>query len=163
MDWKEKLAAMFGLAAEASDEEILAAIEAAVKKAADNTATMAAEQRKDAAGEIAALTAKVNDLTTQIATMAATGHHDKAVQEIDAAIEAGKPIKPQRDTWIALYAADPEKTKAALDAIPSINGKAIEGGDEEDKVTLSADEAHIVKLMGLDKDKFLAARQDGKE
>lgn len=172
MDWKEKLAVLLGLKPETSDEDILAALEKALKT--PETVAMSAEPGTPAAeqatalaaanAEIATLKGTVGDLKTEIATLAATGHHDKAVQAIDDAIKAGKPIKPQRDTWIGLYAADPEKTAAALEAMPVLNGDAIDGGDEDaSKVTLSAEEAEVAKMMGLSRDKFLAARQEDEE
>ena len=166
MNWKEKLCALLGLPAEASDEEIGAALEKAVNKE-PGTATMSAEQGDTIAtltAQVAALTGQVTDLKTESATFAANALRAEATTAIDAAIGEGKPIKPQRDTWIALFAADPEKTKAALAAMPSINGDPFQGDDEKDrKALLSANEAKIAALMGVSTEAFTAARQAEQE
>lgn len=161
MNWKEELAALVGLGADASDEDVLAAVKKSMVKP-EEVETMAA-QKVDAEKKIASLTETVNGLKTELATLSANSHLKAAEQAVDAAIAAGKPIKPQRATWVELFAADPDKAQAALDNLPSINGEPIEGDDGEKKAKLSAEEAEAVKLTGITEEDYLAARQDEKE
>ena len=162
MNWKEKLAALVGLGADASDEDVLAAVEKAMAKP-DDTASMAA-LKAQADEQIAVLSAKVDDLKGQLLTMSAEDQRKEATRLVDAAISEGKPIKARREDWIELFASSPDKAKALLEAMPSINGEPVKGDDGEQKsAALSAEEAHVTKLLGLDKDKFLAARRNEEE
>lgn len=175
MDLRTKLIELLGLPAEASDEDIIAACDAAASADTGGSASMSAEQPGgEPAGQalematlsatVASLKSKVSELETTAATNAAESLRTEAMSAVDAAITDGKPIKPQRDNWIALFVADPDKTKAALAAMPSINGDPIQGDDEKAaKATLSADETKIAKLMGVSTEAFTAARQAEQE
>ena len=175
MDFKAKLIELLGLTAEASDEDILAALKTAADADPGGSASMSAQLTEggEPAGHalelitlsatVAALKSKVSELETTAATNSANALRAEAMSAVDAAITEGKPIKPQRETWISLFVSDPDKTKAALAAMPSINGPAIEGDDEKGgKAQLSADETKAVELMGLKVEDFIAARDEGK-
>lgn len=169
MDWRAKMIEALGLAATATDDELTAALSAqAAANAAQNgggqngggQAAMSAEVVNELRAQLAAVTAQVTTLKLESATAQAATLTAEATRVVDAAITEGKPIKPQRDTWIQMMAADPERTKAALAAIPSINGAPITGEDGQKQATLSAEEQAVVKMMGLTTEAYLAAKSD---
>jgi phage I-like protein len=177
MDWKKQLASLLGMEADASDDAVMAAVKklateektetAAIAKAAGldegldaNGIVLALAARQAQATDVEALRGTVSDLKIEIASLKAVNSKSDAERLVDAEILAGKPIKAQRDTWIQLMAADPEKTKVALAALPSIKGDLLDkdkkagGGDGLDE-----SETNICQLMGIDPEKFAAARK----
>lgn len=167
MDWRAKMIEALGLAATATDDELTAALAAWDSHAAQNgggqnggQAAMSAEVVNELRAQLAAVTAQVTTLKLESATAQAAALTAEATRIVDAAITEGKPIKPARDNWIQMMAADPERTKAALAAIPSINGAPITGEDGQKQATLSAEEQAVVKMMGLTTEAYLAAKSD---
>lgn len=159
MDWRAKMIEMLGLAETASDDELMAALRARLA-GGEGQAAMSADVANELRAQLAAVTAQVTTLKLESATAQAAALTAEATRIVDAAITDGKPIKPQRDTWIQMMAADPERTKAALAAIPSINGAPITGEDGQKQATLSAEEQAVVKMMGLTTEAYLAAKSD---
>lgn len=159
MDWRAKMIEMLGLAATASDDELMAALRARLASG-DGQAAMSADVANELRAQLAAVTAQVTTLKLDAATAQAAALTAEATRIVDAAITEGKPIKPARDNWIQMMAADPERTKAALAAIPSINGAPITGEDGQKQAALSADEQAVVKMMGLTAEAYLAAKSD---
>lgn len=152
MDWKKELAALLGMKADASDEEVMAAAKRA----------MAAEKKETAAqesAELVALRGELNDLKVSLAASQAASTLAEATRLVDAEIAAGKPIKPQRDVWIELMAADPAKAKAALAALPSIKGDPLVREEDKGSGGLTAQEREICSLTGVSEEAFLAARK----
>lgn len=180
MDWKKQLASLLGLESDASDDVVMAAVKkvakfateekketAAIAKAAGldegldaNGIVLALAARQAQATDVEALRGTVSDLTIEIASLKAVNSKSDAERLVDAEILAGKPIKAQRDTWIQLMAADPEKTTSALAALPSIKGEPLDKGNKAGGGDgLDANETNICQLMGIDPEKFAAARK----
>jgi phage I-like protein len=180
MDWKKELASLLGLESDASDDAVLAAVKKVAKFASDEKKETAAiakaaglDETLDADGLVKALASRqaqatdveglrstVSDLTIEIATLKAHGSKTEAERLVDAEILAGKPIKAERDTWINLMAFAPDKTKAALAALPSIKGDTL---DKDKKAGggngLDESETAICQLLGLAPEEFVAARK----
>ncbi|TVR12152.1 MAG: hypothetical protein EA385_00110 [Salinarimonadaceae bacterium] len=179
MDWKKELAALLGMKADASDEDVMAAVKRTAKAAADEKATAARiakaaglDEALDADGLVTALASRqaqstdvdklrgtVSDLTIEIASLKAVGSKAEAERVVDAEIVAGKPIKAQRDVWVQLMASDPDKAKAALAALPSIKGDALVREQDKGSGGLTAEERKVCALVGVSEEKFLASRQ----
>lgn len=159
MDWRAKMIEMLGLAETASDDELMAALRARLA-GGEGQAAMSADVANELRAQLAAVTAQVTTLKLESATAQAAALTAEATRIVDAAITEGKPIKPARDNWIQMMAADPERTKAALAAIPSINGAPITGEDGQKQAALSADEQAVVKMLGLTTEAYLAAKSD---
>lgn len=122
------------------------------------------QTRQAAAGEAGRLGAQVQTLSTELATLRATGAKDKAIAFVDAAIKAGKPIVPLRDRYIEMHAANAADTEALINALPSINGGGVvlnatnlAGGDGGAEPT--ATEKMVAEKMGLDPKKVAAERK----
>jgi phage I-like protein len=180
MDWKTQLASLLGLASDAGDDAVMAAVKklaadekketAAIAKAAGldesldaNGIVLALASRQAQATDVEALRGTVSDLKIELASLKAVGTKAEAESLVDAEIKAGKPIKAQRDTWVQLMSADPEKTKAALAGIPSIKGDPLDKDKDKNAggTGLDEGETQICQLMGLDPEKFVAARKAG--
>ncbi len=133
---KSKLALSLGLAADASEEEINAAIAAlktsgeaaaadlaTVAQAAGLAATApagdivtAVQAAQSGGGKDEAVVALQSELNTLKASIA----QDKAVEAVDAAIEAGKITPAARDTFISLHASNPAQFDAVVGAMPVV-------------------------------------------
>jgi phage I-like protein len=170
MDFIVKLRAALGLAEDADEAAILAAVEAAVaakgaapammarlaaaaglKADADEPALTAALQaHAGAADTVKALQTQLDSLTADIAK-------ERAVAAVDAAIAAGKPLSPRRDAWIARHVADPAGTKADIAALPSINDGGIVVPPAPGKGGLDADQKALCAHLGITEDAFKTA------
>lgn len=102
---KERLKSLLGLAADATDAQIEAAVEAA-KASADTVEAMQAQMETARAGQVEAL--------------------------ITDAILGKKITADQKDTWTKLATADFDGTKAALDALPGIQKPTVQPGAQGD-------------------------------
>lgn len=90
---REELIASLGLDADATDEQIKAAIAANKKAADDAKAAKDAEKGKE---------------------------QKNAEKAINAAIASKKLAAPQFDAWVKMYLADPEATAEAIEALPEL-------------------------------------------
>lgn len=177
------LRAALGLAEDADEAAILAAAEtsrtavaahaqqlaaigaaAGVEGADPATAEtiVAALQARGAEGDAAALRREVVALQAQLTTLRQDAALARATEVVDAAIRAGKPLTPKlREIFIARHAKDPKGTEAELAELPSLHAGGI--GDrkpaEQASDGLTADERHVVALMGLDPEAFKKAAQ----
>lgn len=170
MDFMAKIRKALGLADDASEDAILAAVTAAAgaqsAHAADLKTIAAAAglagdpdaaklvthlQARSAEGDPKKLAATVVELQAQLTTLQTDRARELAERAIDAAIADGKPVKPLRDHFIQRHQKDPAGVQKELDALPSLHGgglkprKEVEGG-----ATIDADEAEVISAMGLD-------------
>jgi hypothetical protein len=173
-----------GLAAAADEAAILTAVTSnatavtrhtaeieAIRAAADLPAALTPQgiavelqTRRTAAGDATQLATKVQQLSTELATLRSTGAKERATAFVDNAIKAHKPIVPLRDRYVEMHAADPASTEALINALPSINdggvvlasaNNAPGAGDDEP----TANEKTIAEKMGLDPKKLVAQRK----
>ncbi|MCH8475951.1 MAG: phage protease [Opitutales bacterium] len=184
MDLKKSLASLFGMDDDADDKDIMSAVEEAVKASKENkeaasrvakavgldagvsvdtlVTTLAARQAQ--ASDVETLRNEVADLKIELASSKASTTKVEAERVVDAAIAEGKPIKAQRATWIELMSSDPDKTKVALAAIPSIKGEALGKSGEPKKADgLDDVEKQVCAMMGVTPEQFIAARAGGIE
>lgn len=118
---------MLKLAAEASTEEVQAAIEGLVKLAADNAETVVL---KDA--EIVTLTASAADFKAKFEAGVKLAEEAKIVQLVGQAISDRKIVEGQKENFIKLANADFESTKSLLDGmVPSPTVLSQLKGDEK--------------------------------
>lgn len=149
MNWMEKLVEMLGLSAEATEEEVTAALQKALAKTegeadlhsgladvakalkldegADLETVLNAIEAKPAESDLTALQGEVTKLTTQLNTVQADRARDKATTFVDDAIKAGRAgLKPRRDAYIDRHMKDPEGTEADIAAMPILTGRAMD-------------------------------------
>jgi len=174
-----KLRAALGLADDADEAAIIAAAEAGRTAASTHAqqlgriavaAGAAANAAPDAiitalqsrgAGAEAELRQTIVALQSQVTTLETAGKVSRATQVVDAAIAAGKPIKPLRDHYITRHCADAAAVEAELEKLPSLHAGGI--GDRQPGAAgadgLTADERKVIALMGVDAEAFKKARQ----
>jgi phage I-like protein len=185
MDLKA-LRTVLGLPETADEAAILAAITANATAVTRHTAHMTAiataaglapnlaaegivtelQTRLAAAGNATQLATQVQALSTELATLKATGAKGAATAFVDAAIRGGKPIVPLRDRYIEMHAANPADTEALINGLPNINGGGVvlntgnpAGGGAGDDEPTSTEKA-VSEKMGLDPKKMAALRKD---
>ncbi|MES2987672.1 MAG: phage protease [Pseudomonadota bacterium] len=157
MNWKLKLIELLGLASDASDEDILAALtkkvgaegEAAVAAAlqsalapisaivglpanADAAAVLAGVQARtgDASGDtlITSLQARLGAAETALETIRGSSASDKAIAFVDAAIGRGAAgLKPMRDEYVAMHMENPARAEKLIGAMPVLHGTRLVG------------------------------------
>ena len=114
-----------------------------------------------ARGTEAELRQTVVSLQSQLQTLAASAARDKAVQFVDGAIAAGKPIKPLRDHYISRHAADPKAVETEINALMSINDGGIntppKAGDSVKALT--SEQKHLCAQMGISEESYLKELQ----
>lgn len=187
MDLSARLAKALGLEEGADDDAIVAAVmkykkgdgeEAALQSrmsdigvalgcdaSAEHSVILAAAKAAKPEDEVTQLMKQVTDLSTEIETMKADTANKAAEAEVDAAIAAGKVgVKPARDTYVSLMKSDPDQTRKAIAALPTLSGQ-LTGGSVPQKdgttVALNSEEVAVAAQLGLSHEDFIAAR-DGK-
>src|SRR5690606_974155 len=184
MDFIEQLRAALGLAEDADNAAVLAAVkkahggtETAVQSAlapiaaaleldtdGDLAGAITALQAANGQGDEAAFTALQSELTsvtTQLNELQATISLQAAETFVDAAIAEGRVgVKPLRDRYIAMHQQDPAGTAELIGALPAIGGKIAQREPQQRRSSElnDADKAAIA-LMGLDPEEFKKARQ----
>ena len=156
MDWKKKLCELLGLASDADDAAIDAAIakkaeenggDAAVETAVQSALAPIAKAAGAAEGagadvvllavqglatksddRVTALQSELAGVTTQLNTLRDDAVKDKATAYVDGEIKKGRVgLKPVRDEYITMHMADPAKTAKLIEAMPVLNsGPSIE-------------------------------------
>lgn len=150
MDWKMKLCELLGLASDADDAAITAALakkmeggadEAAVQTAvqsalapiaklvgaaegADAGAVLLAVQSVAAKGDdrVVALQSELAGVTTQLNALTTATATKEATAYVDGEIRKGRVgLKPVRDEYITMHMADPAKTAKLIEAMPILN------------------------------------------
>lgn len=172
-----KLVEAAGLKAGASADELVAhlqtrvklepkldAVKTALKAAGVDFDQASAEQisahvRAGGAGD-AELRQTVISLQSQLTTLQSEGAKERATTFVDAAIAAGKPIKPLRDHYITRHQKDAAAVETEINALISIHGGAIKPPKPAEGGALEADELATCELMGLDPKLYAASKAD---
>lgn len=174
-----KVTAALGLAADARSDDIVAGV---TTRAADAGKLAAIAAHCKAAGlELEKLTPKeletqlmarsgsstetelrqtVISLQSRIDVLSADQAKEKATAFIDAAIAAGKPIKPMRDHYIARHQKDAAAVESEVNALVSIHGGGIVKLPKLADGALDAEEASVAQLMGIDPKKMAASKAE---
>lgn len=185
MDLLTKARAALGLAADATEDAVIAALGAnktqldAHAAAAKTIATAAGLAETTAPGEIATrvelhyrgastseaeLRQHVTSLQAQLSTLEATGKKAAAEAYVDGAIKDGKPVKPLRDHYVTRHMADPAAVEKEIGALASIHGGGITAPPVADpKTGLTAEQNNVCSLMGLDPAKYAETLQATKQ
>lgn len=192
MDLLATLRKLLGLADDADEAAVIAAIEALNAKPAEDAALQAAlapiakaaglandanataiatavtalaTARPDA-GAIVALQGELAAVTTQLNTLKGDGAKTRATTFVDGEIAKGRVgVKPLRDHYIAMHAADPARVEKEIGALPLLgaSGALTTPPENKDgKVELSAEQLGVCTMLGIkpeDMQKTLAARQ----
>lgn len=184
MDFRAWLIEALGLAADASDDAIVAAMNkrleaggnaVALQSAlapiaavvglganADAAAVLAGvEQLRDASGDAATITALQSELAntaTRLNIVIQDNARRDAEAFVDGAIAAGRVgVKPQRDRYISRHMAQRADTEELINALPCVPGGATLLGDApKAKDGLGAAHAQVVSLMGIDREAYAA-------
>ncbi|MFC5423708.1 phage protease, partial [Bosea eneae] len=146
------------LNARAVPDPKLEAVKAGLKAAGVDFDQTSAEQitlhlNSAGAGD-AELRKTVITLQSQLTTLQTEGAKEKAVTFVDAAIAAGKPIKPLRDHYITRHQKDAAAVETEINALVSIHSGTVKQPKSSEPGALGADEQAVVELMGLDPKKF---------
>jgi phage I-like protein len=102
----------------------------------------------------------VISLQSQLTTLQVDTAKKAATAFVDAAITAGKPIKPLRDHYIARHQKDAAGVETEINALVSIHGGSVKAPKTGEAGALDADENAIVSLMGLDPKKFAETKAE---
>jgi len=181
MDWKVKLCELLGLASDASDEDIAAALKSKLEGGSEtalqsalapiakavglaetsNAAAVLAGVQAIAGGDsnatIVALQGEVASLATQLNQLTEDGTKRAAIAFVDGAIKAGRVgVKPQRDRYISLHMADAAATEAQIRALPILHGTRLstEVSGNADPEALDDTDNTVIALMGLDPEAY---------
>lgn len=173
-----KLAKALGLAEDATEDQILAAIEklktpeVAAQSAIDEIATVlgvaggdakavlaAAKLAKAGNGDVAALQSQVTALRGEIDTLNKAGSRAKSEAFIDAALKEGRAGVRQsnREELVALHMEQPATVEKLIGEMPKLDGTRtrIEPPAPKDgEVALNAEQIHATKLMGIDPEAY---------
>lgn len=105
------------------------------------------------AAAIVELQAELKELGAKFITLQTSGAKEKAVAFVDGAIKEGRVgIKPLRDKYITMHAANPAETEALINAMPKIKaGSVIPDQPElkDGKVELNSEQSKVAKLLGI--------------
>ncbi len=190
MTFMEKIAKMLGLAATATQAEILSALEKemtddpgegkggataatqasisaigvalGVAENATTEAIIAAAQAAKSAkpAEITALQSEIAALTTRINSDASVQAQKAATAFVDGEIAKGRVgVKPLRDHYIAMHAADAARVEKEIGAMPILGRSgtiAVPPAAKDGEVALNAEELTAAKLLGLDPKAYAA-------
>lgn len=172
-----KVSAALGLATDAKSDDVVAGVTAKVADAGKLTAIAAhckaaglelekltpselqTQLMARAAGSETELRQTVISLQSQLNTISADQAKEKATAFVDAAIAAGKPIKPLRDHFIARHQKDAAAVETEINALVSIHsGGVVKPPKSSESGALDADEQQVVALMGLDPKKYAESK-----
>lgn len=110
------------------------------------------------AGGDAELRRTVIDLQSQLTTLQADTAKEKATAFVDAAIAAGKPIKPLRDHYITRHQKDAAAVETEINALVSIHSGTVRPPKSSEPGALDADDQAVVAAMGLDPKEFAKSK-----
>lgn len=155
------IAILLGLAEDASEADITAALTALKAQAAANETTIAAlkTQAPDPAQFVPVAT--VTALQTELAALTARLNDGELDDVIQAALTSGK-LLPAMESWARdLGKKDIAALKAYVEKMPAaLNGNQTGGkGPENRPGDLTADQLAVCKLMGISADDYKATLQ----
>jgi phage I-like protein len=130
----------------------------AIAAAVTTLATTAAGTGEDGKA-IEALQAELTTVTTQFNALKTGLATERATAFVDGAIQAGRVgVKPLRDHYIAMHAADPARVQKEIEAMPVLGPSGARvtppEKDKDGKVALNAEQQKVCKLLGLKPDDY---------
>jgi phage I-like protein len=152
----ERLAAKPDEAVKTALQSALSPIALAVGVAADaDAATVLAGVQQLQGGDddrFTALQSELTGVTTRFNALVETTTRDKAVAFVDGAIAAGRiGVKSQRDEYISMHMENAARAEKLIGGMPVLKGGSTTMIEPpKTKEGLSADDHHVVSLMGLD-------------
>jgi phage I-like protein len=168
---KDKLQQMLALKSEATDEEILGVVQAALKSSGlltdlavilglEGTAT--ADQVKGTVTALKGGQASLEQLQGEVAALRLDIAQRQAGELVDAALKDGKLSPVQRD-WALKYAQEkPDEFKAFVAAAPKVvplTEIRVPAGKNNQEGRLSEGELTVCRQMGLAPENYLATKQ----
>lgn len=186
MTFQQKLAEMLGLGADASEDDIAAALAKALEKSkgdaggeeaalnaalapvakalkldegADLKTVLNAIQATPNEGELVELQSTVAELTTQLNAVTESTARDKATAYVDGEIKRGRAgLKPVRERYIALHMKDPAEAEALIGAMVVLNasGAAELPPAEDGTVSLNAEQKAVAAQLGMSIEDYAA-------
>ena len=182
MNWAN-IAKALGLAEDATEEQILAAI-TKMKAPADGATALQAEitaigaalgveggdgaailaaaqaKAKAAPDEVTALQAELASVTTQMNALVEEGKRSRAEAFVDAAIDEGRVgVKPSRERLVSMHMEKPAEAEAFINGLPVLgrNGQTVAAAPQGGEITsLNAEQVAAADLLGVPHDKYLA-------
>jgi phage I-like protein len=172
-----KVARMLGLAEDASEDEVLAALGKKLETPAEAplaalsqvgsalgldgelslTQIVAAAKGLRAAGgeqgeHYAALQTRVAEMEAAEKKRAATGFVDQAIRDKRAGVKA------ERDTYIALHMENPGRAEKLVGSLPQLGETATASKRPQPAgtATLSSEQAQVAEMLGIDPEKYAA-------
>lgn len=175
-----RLAEKLGLAAEATEDAILAAIGklqdpqtvlqseitalgTAFGVTGDTAAILTGVKAKAAGqpAEITALQSQLTAVTTQLNTVIDQGKREKAETFVDGAIRAGRVgVKPSRDRFITMHMENAANAEAVINGLPILGGAITPATPPVDaqgtQTALNSEQVAVADQLGIPHDAFLA-------
>lgn len=175
-----RLAEKLGLAAEATEDAILAAIgklqdpQTALQSeitalgtafgVTGDTAAILTGVKAKAAGqpaEITALQSEIATLTTRLNEAATATKREKAEAFVDGAIKAGRAgVKPSRDRFIAMHMENAANAEAVINGMPILAGAITPATPPVDadgvQTALNSEQAAVARMLGVPEKDYLA-------
>jgi len=145
--------ASIGKAAGAADGADAATVLAAV------TTLAATAKGAPGAEVVTALQAELKTVTTELNTLKTSRATEKATAYVDGEIAKGRVgVKPLREHYIAMHAADPARVEKEIGAFPFLSSTgALETPPavvKDGKVALNAEEKSVARALGIAEDDY---------
>lgn len=171
----ERLAELLGLGADASEDDVFAAVEAKIADTpALNEISIALGLGADAApddivsaaqsaitvDEHDALRGELNEAVAQLNEQTETARRTAAESYVDGEIKRGRAgLKPMRDRYIAMHMEDPGGTAELIGAMPTFGARPPKPKAPETGLTtaLNNQQRDVAARMGISEDAFLKA------
>lgn len=149
----QAIAAAAGLKDDADDAAVLAAVSALAKgKTETKPATALASE------ELVALQAELTTVTKQLTTLQSALATERATAFVDGAIKEGRVgVKPLRERYIAMHAADPKATEELIAAMPKLGPSGALAAPpkvKDGKVALNAEQLAAARALGIKADDY---------
>jgi phage I-like protein len=176
MTLMQKLIETLGLAADATEDQAITALnakmtgggtEAAMQSAlteiglalgveGDTAAIVAAAKGVKAKGapEIVALQSEIAALTTQLNSVTEVQARDRATAFVDGEIKRGRAgVKPLRDHYIAMHMADAARVEKEIGALPVLGSSGmtvLPPAPKDGEIALNAAQRDVAAILGID-------------
>lgn len=185
MSFMQRLAKLLGLKEDATEEDVAAAVQKALKpaeeqvalqssmtsigealgvKGGDAAAVLAAAQAAASGAavptEVIALQSEISSLTTKLNSLTEGGARDKATAYVDGEIKRGRAgVKPMRDRYIAMHMKDAVETAALIEAMPVLTGSgpALTPPSLDGVLSLNAEQMNVARQLGMTTEAYQAA------
>lgn len=156
-----RLVAAFGLAATATEDDI---VQAATTQVSLARATSDPERFVPTADLTAAL-ARASTAEAELQALKAAEIDALATTRVDDAIAAGKLTPATRDHWLSIARSNPEDFDKAVSAMPAITTPTDTGkkpaGEKVGEHGLDADQLSLCRSIGIDPAAFAATLKEG--